>query len=119
MRKRRGRRDPRKEAFWGKVVREQVGSGLSVRGFCRRRRLSEASFYAWRRELKRRRQEEDSSGGESSAPKQTFVPVTVADGVAAAAIELLLPSGAVLRLPAKTALSEVVSLVADLERRAC
>jgi len=37
---------------WRAIVRRQAGSGLSVAGFCRRSRLSQASFYAWRRKLR-------------------------------------------------------------------
>jgi hypothetical protein len=43
--------NPDKERFWRKQVEAWQRSGLSVREFCRRRGLSEASFYAWRREL--------------------------------------------------------------------
>ena len=54
---RRRRRDPEKAAFWRSIVKEQAASGLGVRAFCRDRGLAEASFYHWRRELRRRRLE--------------------------------------------------------------
>lgn len=38
-------------ARWEALLRQFPGSGLSVREFCRRRGLSEPSFYAWRRRL--------------------------------------------------------------------
>ena len=117
MSERKDRRDPRKEDFWNKTVREHAGSGLSVRAYCRRRRLSEASFYAWRRELKLRRQERATANARQPAPKPTFVPVTLAD--VAAGVEVVLPGGVVVRLPAATELAAVATLVADLERRAC
>jgi len=117
MSKRQDRRDPRKEDFWNKIVREQSGSGLSVRAFCRRRRISEASFYAWRRELMMRQLEGRTGRGRPAASKPTFVPVTLAD--VAAGVELVLPSGVVVRLPAATEWAAVATLVADLERRAC
>ena len=37
---------------WVEILRRQAGSGLSVAAFCRRSRLSQASFYAWRRKLR-------------------------------------------------------------------
>ena len=54
--RRRRRRDPQKEAFWRGMVKEQVASGIGVRAFCRDKGLAEASFYHWRRELRRRLQ---------------------------------------------------------------
>jgi hypothetical protein len=37
---------------WREVLRRQARSGLSVAAFCRRFRISQASFYAWRRKLR-------------------------------------------------------------------
>ena len=46
-----------KEQWWRAVMDRQRASGLSIRGFCRGEKLSEPSFYAWRRELLRRDRE--------------------------------------------------------------
>lgn len=54
-------RDLERERAWRAAVDRQRQSGLSVRGFCQRELVSEASFYAWRREL-RRRDRESASG---------------------------------------------------------
>ena len=64
--KKRSRRSGEKEAKWEGLIREHRGSGETVRGFCRRKKETEASFHRWRRELKKR-------GAEA------FVPVTVSD----------------------------------------
>lgn len=48
------RRDSAKEQFWREIVAGQAASGLSVRAWCLRHEVSEASFYAWKRELARR-----------------------------------------------------------------
>ncbi|MEK6233953.1 MAG: hypothetical protein N2C14_04510 [Planctomycetales bacterium] len=45
------RRDPDKERFWRRIVRRQPKSGLGVRAFCKKQEVTEASFYAWRREI--------------------------------------------------------------------
>ncbi len=45
------KRSVQKEAFWRLVVDDHAASGLSVRAFCQRKVVSEASFYFWRREL--------------------------------------------------------------------
>ncbi len=39
-------------ARWREILRRQAGSGLSVAAFCRRSRIAQASFYAWRRKLR-------------------------------------------------------------------
>jgi transposase-like protein len=39
-------------ARWRKVVRAHAESGLSVAAYCRRARVPQSSFYAWRRKLR-------------------------------------------------------------------
>src|SRR6516162_1593720 len=48
------RRDARKEHQGRQSIEDRRSSRLSVRAFCARHRLSQASFYAWRWELQRR-----------------------------------------------------------------
>jgi hypothetical protein len=45
------RRSVEKEAFWRLVLAEHAACDLSVRAFCPREAISEASFYFWKREL--------------------------------------------------------------------
>ena len=88
-------RDPRKEQFWRRTVRQWRRSGLSVRTFCQRHGLSEPNFYAWRRTLAQR-----------DAQAVAFVPVEVlpeslplpASAAAAGGLELVLVGGRVLRI---------------------
>ena len=57
MAKRGGkRRDPAREKFWRRTIRDQQRSGLSVRDFCLREGLKDWTFRWWRRELGRRDQ---------------------------------------------------------------
>jgi transposase-like protein len=107
-------RDPEREAFWRLALSEHSGSGLSVRGFCRREGLSEASFYAWRRDLERRDAKptaELPTGTASEARSgvaSPFVEVTMAGeasgrGKIEAAqerspLEVVLPAGLVVRV---------------------
>jgi transposase-like protein len=81
-------RDPAKEQYWRELVTQWQASGLSVREFSRQRQVTEASLYAWRRELQSR----DAQGPTASA----FVPVTV---VPAGMVEVRCPSGHVITLP--------------------
>lgn len=64
--------------LWREIFRRQAGSGLSVAAFCRRSRIAQASFYAWRRKLRK---------------AATFTEVRVAPGPVPAngALELILP----------------------------
>ena len=80
-------RDLERERAWREVMDRQRLSGLSVRGFCQRELVSEASFYAWRRELLRRDRESLSvrrtdrepgaqpAASRSAAAKRTPTPV--------------------------------------------
>ena len=63
-----GKRDVKKESFWRRAIRQQADSGISVRGWCRKQGLKEASFYWWRRELAQRDVEPRST---------SFVPLHV------------------------------------------
>lgn len=47
-------RNQQREEFWRRIVIEQPASGLSIRAWCARHEVTEASFYAWRRTLARR-----------------------------------------------------------------
>lgn len=47
-------RDGRREAEWRRIIREHKRSGLTIREFCRRGKLTETAFYFWRSELRRR-----------------------------------------------------------------
>ena len=90
-----GKRDVKKESKWRRHVMAQGESGLSVRGYCRGRGISEQGFHWWRRELARRDGEEVQP---VEAVEPAFVPVQVtaartpAAGVMpAGAVEIVLP----------------------------
>jgi transposase-like protein len=88
--------DRSKEDFWRRMIRRQAGSGVSVRDWCRRHSVSEASFYWWRRRLARTGRPARKSGRRKSSTPQ-FVPVRVTADQAGAAnsrldcIEIVLP----------------------------
>lgn len=69
------KRDPKKEAFWRRTVGRQPCSGMSVRAWCRKHSVREASFYWWRRQLARRDAEVFSSVARKPAP--VLVPVRI------------------------------------------
>src|SRR3989442_693000 len=54
---RRRERDSDKARYWQRTIGEAARSGMSIREFCRRRRLKDSRFYWWQRKLKAGRQE--------------------------------------------------------------
>ena len=100
------RADRAVELAWRERLERQRRSGLSVAAFCRRERVSQPSFYHWRKRL-------------AAAERPLFVPVQVADDAPASAggLEIDLPGGAVVRLPVG-APRELVSLAIEAAARA-
>ena len=88
-------RDPSKERFWRRMLRQWGRSGLSARDFCQQHNLSQPSLYAWRRIIAVR-----------DAAAVPFVPVEVlppekpteANGTRDSGLELVLQGGRVLRI---------------------
>jgi transposase len=104
-----GRRpDPALHTLWQQRLLRFESSGLSVSAFCDREGVSTPSFYAWRRRLRI----------EPPTPPDDpcFLPVRV---LASAPIELVLPTGAVLRLTPGCDLAFVRSLVDSLGGATC
>ncbi|HEV3118004.1 MAG TPA: hypothetical protein VGY58_13200 [Gemmataceae bacterium] len=101
-------RDERKEQIWRQRIRDWRDSGLSVRSFCARLGLSQPSFYAWRRELRRR-----------DAEKPLFVPIRLRTDQAtiAHALEVVLASGRTIRVSSGFDAATLQQLVAVLEER--
>ena len=95
-------RSEAKERLWREQVSSWQRSGLSIRQYCQQHQLNEPNFYAWRRELARR----DEAGGTPAHPvprakpsSVTWMPVTV-DSSTTPVVEVQLPNGTVLRVPA-------------------
>lgn len=95
---------------WGARLRRQRGSGLSIAEFCRREDVSQASFFHWRRRLGEAHGKGRRSG--RSSPRPTFLPVEIAALPPPAQIEIELPGGAVVRLPAGAADDLIASAIA-------
>jgi hypothetical protein len=116
-------RSAARERFWRQQVSRQTRSKLTVREFCAQAGLSGPSFYAWRRELSQRdsgaRLAEATAHTEPSAAPSSanFLPVTIGPA-AAGPIEVVLPSGLVIRVPAQDA-ATLRTVLELLEPRSC
>jgi hypothetical protein len=110
----KGQRDPAKERYWRRIVRQWRSSGLSVRDFCDWQALSEPCFYAWRRELAKR--DREAAAGvpgigaaragrpgkqnlPSRSPTAAFLPVQVVADSGRDAASLPQPHGIEVHLP--------------------
>jgi hypothetical protein len=122
----RWNQDRRRE--WEDRVWRQRQSGMSVAEFCASEGVSTSSFYHWRnvfrQQADRARNAAKQIGGEHAGKQRqdrkqsndgrhpSFVPVTVIDpSPAGRAIEIELPNGAVVRLPADADAELVCRLV--------
>ena len=124
-------RASRRETYWRRTVREQRGSGLTIRDFCRKSKLRESAFHFWRRELERRqaaqeqRQEPKKARRSKSrrAPRApAFVPVRVTEQPVPAAvgrIEIELSGGRRVHLTAPVDRHALGEVLATLEARPC
>ena len=103
------RRRFKPEPFWCDLIDRWKASGQSVAAFCAAHRVSQATFYSWRKRLATRT-------GSTTSPALAFAPVRlVADPTA----EVVLPSGLIVRVPAATDPVVVAQLVAVLGSAAC
>ena len=108
-----GRRpDPATRQLWQQRLERFRRSGLTVPAFCDREGLSLTSFYAWRRRL-----QHHSTQPTLDAPR--MIPVRLVTPTAGAPVELLLPSGAVLRFSPDTDLLWLRQLLPLLGVKPC
>ena len=124
----KGQRDPIKERRWRGHLAAWRRSGQSVRAYCAAQGLSEPSFYSWRRVLARpeRRRGAKAAAGNGTAStagfteRSPFVPVRLVEDTAlAAAIEVILRGGRVLRVTAGFSVQTLREVVAALEDLPC
>jgi transposase len=130
MAKRGGkRRDPAREKFWRRTIRRQQRSGLTVRDFCAREGLKDWTFRWWRQELVRRDRHPSAAirsklEGEPAEVAPTFLPVRVVDLEAvsprpAPPIEIVLPTGLIVRAASGFDHHTLGHVLAVLEGRPC
>jgi len=88
--------DVEKQRYWQKTIGDAARSGMSIREFCRQRRLKDSQFYWWQRKLKASRQERSKGGIQDRAASFALVNE---DGIdMPAGLELVLRDGRRLRI---------------------
>jgi hypothetical protein len=109
--------DLEKARFWRATIREATRSGVSVREFCRKRKLRECQFYWWQRRLSLVRQA-------LRTPKRTSAPGSFAlvsdePGTNDAGIELVLAGGRRLRVGKGVDEATLRAVLAAMEPEGC
>jgi transposase len=102
-------------AAWTERLARFPASGLTPAQFCAQQGVSLPSFYAWRRRLAA--QAAATEPGSDDAPGPRLLPVRLPP--TNAAVELVLPSGAVLRLAPGCDLAFVRALLQALGGAPC
>ena len=94
----RRERDAEKARYWKRTIREAARSGMSIREFCRQRRLKESQFYWWQHKLKVGRQTLSIRGQGVNREPASFALVSNEPEGTDAGIELVLGDGRRLRI---------------------
>jgi hypothetical protein len=91
------KQDVEKKRFWQQTIREAIRSKLSIREFCRQRRLKESQFYWWQRKLNgsRHPRTPHRPGMNGNA---SFALIGDDSGAGDAGIELILQDGRRIRI---------------------
>jgi hypothetical protein len=97
------------EPFWRDLIDRWKASGQSVAAFCAAHRVSQATFYSWRKRLASRTRC-------TTPPAPAFAPVRLIPDPTA---EVVLPNGLTIRVPAATDPVVVARLVAALGSATC
>ena len=98
-----------RDQFWRDTITAWKESGQSVRAFCAARGVSQATFFARRRELA-------DPNVRPAAPSPAFAAIRVVPDPTA---EVVLPTGLVVRVPVGTDPAVVARLVAALGGAVC
>jgi hypothetical protein len=109
---RTSRREPKPVPFWRDLIERWKTSGQSIAAFCDTHRVSQATFYSWRKRLTA--QSRPTTALPSPTPK--FAAVRV---VPDPTVEVVFPSGLIVRIPIGDDAAVVARLVAALQGVPC
>ena len=130
--RRQARTNPELARGWQERISAWATSGLTARSYCREHRLSEPSFYAWRRKLrerdgasrsgragKARSKATSRRAAAAAAPRPAFIPVTVVGAPVdpqPASIEIVHASGWTVRIHTRPDAGLLTAVFAALDR---
>ena len=121
------RRDGDRQRAWRERIADQQRGGESVRAFCRKNRLTEASFYRWRKEIRLRDRKTADNLMPPTAPPM-LAPVVVIDeprgkatpqSILPTSIEIVLGNGTTVRVPPGSTREQLETVFAVLEPTRC
>jgi transposase-like protein len=111
------RQDEAKARFWQGAIREAARSGVSIREFCRLRKLDVAQLYWWRRRLRQTRP--PRTVGKPEGGQARFALVRDAAETTDAGIELVLGDGRRLRIGRGVDEATLRSVLAAVQAEGC
>jgi hypothetical protein len=111
--------DTEKARQWQKTIREAARSGLSVREFCRQRKLNVGQFYWWQHRLKAARPTQARRKSGAGGDAASFALVSDDRGVLEAGIELVLNDGRRLRIRQGVDEETLRAVLAAVEHPGC
>jgi hypothetical protein len=114
-----GKGDAEKARYWQRTISEAARSGMSIRAFCRQRRLRESQFYWWQRKLRARRQAGMTPRPSGNGRLASFALVSDEAGATDAGIALVLGDGRRLRIRRGVDEETLRSVLAALEPSPC
>jgi hypothetical protein len=115
-----GKGDAEKARYWRRTISEAARSGISIRQFCRQRRLRESQFYWWQRKLRASQQAGTTPRPDGNHGKTaSFALVSEEAGARDAGIELVLGDGHRLRIRQGVDEETLRAVLAALEQPRC
>ena len=99
-----------RESYWRGVLKQYSESGLSIRAFCQKNRISEGSFFSWRKRIQSRDADTAAVAVSDSSPNVAkLLSVDIIDPAdsskaqdsfaSVALLEIATPNGFTLRVP--------------------
>ena len=110
--------DPGAAARWAERLARWAQSGLSASAFCTAERIAKSNFFRWKRRLAGTAPRPPVA----PPPSAAVVPIRLtseAEPARLGSVELVRPSGTVLRFPADARPELIVAVVRGLEERSC
>jgi transposase len=115
----RSKGDTEKARYWQRTISEAARSGMSIRAFCRQRRLRESQFYWWQHKLRAGREAGTAPRPSGDARPASFALVSDEPGAIDVGIELVLGEGRKLRIRQGVDEATLRAVLAALEPPRC